>query len=323
MELKDFCCPKCGGKLQAKGGLYECACGAQFADNTLQKVYEKMQRNLQETMGAVLSGRDMEKYRSWLSQLWEATQAKYADSENIVGICQQIKSLYPDNFVANFYEVANKGNADSVKKFLGKIDVGDAEQSIFIEDILTFMIKSLKKGYIRDVRYLIERAYAECDIQKFEKYCTLLETEANKLDAGVYEVNIPRHVFLAYSGKDMETVLELADYLENEGVTCFTALNNLQHGRKAVDNYEKLIEKAIDNCQIVVFVSSKNSRNMSCEALSKELPYIRKKDLEKSPYGNGTAYAKLSLKCKKPRIEYRIDNEKTQAFADIFLKSIS
>ena len=139
------------------------------------------------------------------------------------------------------------------------------------------------------------------------------------MDKGVYETSLPRDVFIAYASEDIQTVLDLASDLEENGFSCFVALRNLQHGRGAADNYEKEIYTAIDNCKMIVFVSSKHSRAIKRDALRLELPYIKKKDLENAPSGLKLNYQSLPQEYKKPRIEYRLDNERTMA-ADIVLK---
>ncbi len=178
----------------------------------------------------------------------------------------------------------------------------------------------MSSDYIVPVTYLIERAFKNTDLQKFEHYISLLEAEAQKISEGIYETVLSRDVFIAYSSKDMDKVLSLLQTLEENGFTCFAAMRNLQHGRNAVANYEQALQTAMDNCAILIFVSSKNSRSFACDALKQELPYLKRKEMENAPleYRNGT-YSSLPARYKKPRIEYRLDNERTLA-ADMLLK---
>ena len=58
--------------------------------------------------------------------------------------------------------------------------------------------------------FLIERAYKSTNLVKFEEYVTRLETEAAKVDSGIYSTLNPRDVFIAYSSRDMDKVIEAA-----------------------------------------------------------------------------------------------------------------
>jgi hypothetical protein len=127
---------------------------------------------------------------------------------------------------------------------------------------------------------LLDRAGSVLSPEDKQKYLTAFEQEAEKLEAGLYDLSIPRDVFLAYSSKDMKKANEVLNFIESNGLTCFAAFRNLQHGRDAVANYEKALHTAMDNCSIFVFVSSVNSRNTSCEAMSREIPYIMRRDMQ-------------------------------------------
>lgn len=323
MAYERFCCEKCGGNLKLNNGLYFCPyCGSQFADALIEKAYKKLEFSLRERFGDLvreeLVKREQERFLPLLRQLWDKSQEKYTDSKAIISICRKIKDIYPDNFIANFYEVANSGTVSQINGFLNGIDV--KENSIFIEDIVTFMVKSLELGNVASLNYLIERAYKQSDLEKFEEYATLIETEANKVDEGLYNTDVPRDVFIAYSSKDIDKVLELVENIESQGLTCFIAMRNLRHGRGAKANYLTELQKAMKNCHNLVFVSSKNSRALNCDALKIELPFIKELDIANIPVGYKNDYTNPKiLGYKKPRIEYRLDNEKTP-FADIFLK---
>lgn len=318
-----LCCQTCGGNLVQIGDIFECEyCHRQYNDIVIERAYKKLENSLKAKFGDLVHEEivknEQEKFRPLLSQLWQKSQEKYTDSKAILQICKQIKEIYPDNFIANFYEVANSGSVSQINEFLNGVDV--VENSCFVEDIVNFLIKSLEMGNVASLNYLVERAYKNTDMELFERFSTLIETEAQKVDAGAYNTDIPRDVFVAYSSKDLPEVLKLVEAIESQGVNCFIAMRNLRHGRGAKANYETELKKAMDNAGMVVFVSSKNSRRMDCDALKIELPYIKRKDIENIPAGYKNDYADSRvLGYKKPRIEYRIDNEPTP-FADRVLK---
>ncbi|MBR2336678.1 MAG: leucine-rich repeat protein [Clostridia bacterium] len=323
MSNGNMCCEKCGGNLTLKGDVYVCHyCNSQYADVIIEKAYKKLEFSLREKFGDIVQEeivkREQEKFLPLLRQLWEKSQEKYIDSKAILSICSKIKDIYPDHFLANFYEVANSGTVAQINEFLNAIDV--KENAIFVEDVVSFLVKSLEMGNVASLNYLVERAYKNTNMAEFESYSTMIESEAQKVNSGLYKTDLPRDVFIAYSSKDLPEVLKLVEVIESQGLTCFLAMRNLRHGRGSVANYEAEIQKAIDNSGIVIFISSRNSRCLDCDAIKVEIPYIKKKDLENIPLGYKNNYADVRLLgYKKPRIEYRLDNAPT-ILADRILK---
>ena len=315
MELEYLNCPICGAnhleKDASDDSLWRCVyCGARFAMNTAKNEYAKLKSTIQADIGSMIDEAMLrakeEKYYNLRSHLWEKVHAQYTDSAAIVSICRDIKKINPHDFLASFFEVANAGTPEEVAAFLNGISAD--ENAVFMDLVVDFMIRSLNSKHILPVAHLIERAYKNQDLKKFEEYTTRLEQEAQKVDAGVYSTLIPRDVFIAYSSKDMDAVTELVELLESNGLSCFVAMRNLQHGRNAVANYSAALKSAIDNSKMIVFVSSKNSRNFSCDALTEELQYIRESEIKSAPAEFKNDYARLPYKYKKMRIEYRLDN---------------
>jgi len=281
VELK---CGKCGGELKVSGRLYECAyCHAKYESDNVEK--EKA------ALASILDEQKQEQLAHRRHMLWEEIHAEYVDSDAIVALCRSLRKLLPDDFSARFFEVANSGTEKQVNEFLRSVDTADTAQAFWAEEIIRFMLKSLRAGNLLAVQSLIERAYKNTDLEKYEEYSTAFSAEAKRVKGGVYEPNEPRDVFVMYSGRDMKAVEELVECLEERGMTCFVAMRNLQHGRGAVANYQNSIEKAMNACKTVAFVSSKFSRSFSCDAVRIELPYLMK---------NGQ---------NKPRVEYCLDSD--------------
>ena len=64
----------------------------------------------------------------------------------------------------------------------------------------------------------------------------------------------------------------------------------------------------------MLFISSKNSRSLKCDAVKHELPYLKKSDLAKlSLKFPNVPYEKIDYRYKKPRIQWRIDDNKSLA----------
>lgn len=305
-------CKMCGGKLAHIDDVWVCDyCGATFEPERVDNAGEELRR--------VLDDIAEEKVANLRRRLWDKMNEKYTDSVEIVRVAKEIRATLPDDFFASFCEVTNSGNAAEVNAFIDNID--EREQREFLEVIIKFMLKSLKAEYLLSLNNLIERAYKGIDLNKYEIVTNALAEEAKKVDSGVYELNMPRDCFLAYSSKDMNVVSELVAALEDQGISCFVAMRNLQHGRGAVQNYQHALETAMDNCKVVVFVSGKNSRNLSCDAIRHELPYIKRRDCERVPaqYGN-MPYDKIPSMYKKPRVEYRISVGEGNTAADKIVK---
>ena len=292
MSFKVLQCPVCGaGGVEARGTGYFCRyCTTEFSDNAAEEAFKRLSESIDSRVESIIDERlrreKEERFYNLRSNLWEKVHAKYIDSDAIVAICTDIKKIEPHDFLAEFFEVANSAPAAEVSEFINKINVRANE--LYLDLVIDFMISSLTSEYIAPTNYLIERAFRGKDLVKFEEYITRLEEEAQKVDSGVYETMVPRDVFIAYSSKDIDKVLELMTVLEENGLSCFVAMRNLQHGRGAVANYEKALHEAIDNSKMLVFVSSKNSRNFQCDAFKKELSYIRQSELMAAPCPQNT-----------------------------------
>ena len=308
MELTGHRCPRCGAELEKNGGNgWKCKyCGGIFDDATAEKNAKQTQDLFDEAK--------RERINNIRRVLYDATTAEYISSNDIKNACDELKKYLPDDFRANFYEIAVGNNLKKLTSAIRKIDVEQNYDEI--ENIVVFLIKSLQSEYLLELNNLVERAYKGRDLQKFEKYATEISVQAEKVQAGVYETKLPREVFVAYSSKDMEKVSELVEVLESQNIKCFVAARNLRHGRGSVENYDKALKDAMDHCKSFVFVSSMNSRSLSCDALEIEIPYIQKQDIENAPPEYRNNYAAIPHRYKKPRVEYRIEGSKGFNAAD-------
>ena len=273
MAFYEKSCKNCGGDLNQIGdGQFKCAyCGSVFAVETVEKHMEELHR--------LFGDSKLEAISNARKNLYDAVNAEYISSQLVHECCMTIKQLIPDDFQANFYETAIGSNGRRIAKAIRRIDV--KENSDCVETMIKFLLASLQSEYILETGDLIDRAYKGTDLVKYEKYSTELSLEAEKLDDCVYMTSYPRDVFVAYSSKDMNKVFELVECLEEQGFSCFVAARNLRHGKGAVENYDKALREAMDNCRSFVFVSSMNSRRPGCDALRKEIPYIKSLDIEK------------------------------------------
>ena len=321
MGLEQLKCPACGAdkleiRLENGETIYTCGfCGIEFVDHVGIKEYEKLEATIKAGLGSVIDEALLRertaKYYNLRSMLWGKITARYTDSAAIVSICRDILSIAQHDFLA----IANSGTREEIADYISKID--ETENALLIDLVLNFIIKSLKEEYIVPTAALLERCGKIFSPQKKQEFLSAFEAEAAKVSDGIYEVGLNRDVFLAYSSKDMPKVIEVLNFIESNGLTCFAAFRNLQHGRDAVANYERALEEAIDHCSIFVFISSTNSRAFTCDAFKKEIAYIRNTELRE--HREYRSYELLPEKYRKLRIEYRLDNKPTP-LADRALK---
>jgi len=295
-------CKTCGAPLtQRDEYTWECGyCHNVYSDRSVRDEAESLLKRL-------LQADKLEKVANLRKNLYDAVNEKYTDSNEICSICGKIKALLPDDFMANFYHTANRGTP---KEICEAIKSANAVADIsLVEGMVRHIVRSLHSKYVLPLQNLVERAYKETNLRKFEELSTLISTEAEKINSNWYNTAITRDAFIAYSSKDMDKVEELVEYMEENGKSCFVAARNLRQGRGAVQNYERAIYEAIDNCKWIIFVSTPNSRSMECDALGVELKYVKSHDVEAAPPEYRQAdYHDIPEQYKKLRVQYRVDN---------------
>jgi len=302
-------CRTCGGALtQIDSYSWKCPyCKNTYTDEKVRQDTESIQKLLKE--------HDIKTVSNLRHTLYNQVTAENPSKKEIVRTCTSILALMPDDVGANFFYTVETGTKKDISAAMREFDV--EKNAEYVELVIRFCIKNVTRGTNLALSNLIERAYRDTDLTKLEKYKTEQSREMDKVDKGIYSTTIPRDAFIAYSSKDMKRVEELVEVLEDNNITCFVSARNLRHGANAVENYQHALEEAMDNCKIFVFVSSLNSRNVDCDALIYEIPHIKKKDIENTPFElRQQDYTKIPSIYKKPRIEYRIENSKFKNAAD-------
>ncbi|MCD8207121.1 MAG: UvrD-helicase domain-containing protein [Bacteroidales bacterium] len=291
-------CGQCGGELdEVSSGVYRCACCG--------NLYTKKEQDVEAAFLASLGDERYARLSAARQNLWNAMHAEFVSSEACLNYARELKSYVPSDYYANFAETVNGRSDRDVSDFLNGSSREDMDK--YADAVLDFMLRCLTPRTLNAVCGYIDRAF-ELTSKEHTKYVNLYETEAQRVCEGIYELTTPRSVFLAYSGEDYMYVTDLCDFLEEQGMTCFVSARNLRHGRGAADNYEKALKTAMDNCSVFVFVSSKNSRNLSCDALRLEMTYIRERDRRYAPpeYRN-LPYDRIPATYKTRRVEYLVD----------------
>ena len=297
--VKQSCCENCGGDLyQLPSGQWKCQyCSTLYDDKNAQAQVDSLRQLLDEAK--------METISNLRRNLYDAVNATYISSEKIITICTEIKKYLPDDFHANFYEMAVAASDAELADYILNINIDEHYSSA--ESILRFLLRSPQPAFMLAVSDLIERAFKGRDLEKYDEFSVMFSTENEKVNRGVYETKLPRDVFVAYSSKDMRKVIELVEYLEAQGLRCFVATRNLRHGKGAVENYNKALEEAMTSCKTFVFVSSVNSRSFGCDAVRIEIPFVKQLDIDSAPPEYHNHYDKIPENFKKYRVEYRLD----------------
>ena len=309
MELTQHRCKNCGGTLEPfREGKLKCShCASLFDVESAEKNTKKMQQLFDDVK--------QEAINNLRRNLYNAVHAEYVSSNDVHEICAAIKQYLPDDFQANFYDIATGSNVRQITDAIRRIDVKTHYEDL--DGILDYLIRSMQVEFLLELNNLVERAYKLRDLSKFEMFSTAISQEAQKVQMGIYETKLPREVFVAYSSKDMNKVSELVEILEAQGMKCFVAARNLRHGKGAVENYDRALKEAMEHCKSFVFVSSRNSRSIGCDALEIEIPYIQKKDMENAPPEYRNNYAAIPHRYKKPRVEYRVEESIVPNAADV------
>ena len=268
MNFTIITCPLCGNNNSSmftqNNEQITCSyCNVSFVNEQFEDFNSKMDRYFDE--------QKQEKIANIKFNLYSAVHDQYKSIDKISTYARELKLLSPDDFLANFYDTVCNGTCSDVNTFLNDI-TNFRENKPFIADIVEFMLTSFEEANILSLKNLITNTFQ--DEEKID-LLTRLEDECAKLCDGMYASFIPRDVFVAYSSKDMVKVNKIVEYLESQDISCYLALRNLRHGKGAVENYQNELKNAMKHCKCVLFVSSKNSRSLGCDALKIELKYIQ------------------------------------------------
>ena len=299
MGIVEHRCKRCGGDLQKiNDANWKCPyCGSKFDDDTAQKYTRTLQDLFDESKQEMIS--------NLRRNLYDAVTADYISSSDVLEKSNELKKYLPDDFAAKFFAIAAGNNVRALTQHIRNIDVKANYEEM--DMVIDFLVRSIQPDFLLDLNNLVERTYKMKDLARYEEYATKISKEASRVVNGVYETKLPRDVFVAYSSRDMKLVVKLVEELESQGLKCFVSARNLRHGIGSVENYDIALKEAMDNCKCIVFVSTPNSRNLSCDALKVELPYVKNHDLENCPleYRN-KSYTTIPHEYKKNRVELRV-----------------
>ena len=306
MQYEEIRCRVCGGTLKKLGeGSYCCNyCRALWERDNLDDYMEQVRASVRGEVTEALLMQQQERIANIRHNLHRVVHQRNIDGNAVKHYCEELKKYLPEDLQAEFYSLA-WDDAGEVNRFLDGVDVKKAGKWL-IRDMIDYTRDPLRMENLSSLRCLVERAFQD-DPALQEQYDTFLDEDEKMNRDGVYNETKSRDVFLAYKSEDIKIVNELCDYLERNGLECFLATRNLKHGRDARNLYEDRLYRAIDNCRVVVFISTRLSRTLG-NALDIEFPYIEKIDRQNAPveYKN-MKYSQIPAKYKKPRVEYLVE----------------
>ncbi|MDR3216965.1 MAG: toll/interleukin-1 receptor domain-containing protein, partial [Clostridiaceae bacterium] len=234
---------------------------------------------------------------------------KGLDTEAVKAAAKEVLRYKPLNIFARLYTILF-GNKSTFQEDLLKLLKSDFTKEDVEDDIL-FIKCLLEEDYNIDFhapiiafveRYIMPKRSGQ------KSLITDLEKLAVEYDSGMYDAYKQRDVFIAYSSKDQEEAEGLVTYLTSQGISCFISCRNMKHGTGSDALYWDTIKTALDRCKIFLFINSKNSRNVACNAYSKELSFVLEADQDAYAAAVPTVYRrKRSLSAKEIPDAYRKD----------------
>lgn len=266
MELKRAVCTNCGNELEVdyKKSIGQCdACGSKFViENAIKLNKVEVDRT-----------KELSNLRKLLTEA-----VKTYDYRTIERMSDQIRSMIPDDFRANYYHAfacQHLNRPKYIKSFYTDFDVlyTDDERNEVIEHLI----------HNCDLR---DRKEVFSFIEQIDKDKINLFNEVFKKRVAVEDnyAIISRDVFICHRSTDISIASKLVEYLEKDGNQCWISSRNLRPNDS--ENYWSNIEDAIRTCHVFLVISSQDSM------LSSDV----RQEME------------LALKFNKPRIEVKIDD---------------
>ncbi|MBP5216699.1 MAG: hypothetical protein J6038_02560, partial [Bacilli bacterium] len=253
-------CENCGSPLQKEGDLFVCPhCGFTYE--------AERQEEIAAAIEAALSAEKIEKLANARKLLYDSVHAKYPSKEAVVDNARLVLSIHQDEPLAQMYLLSHDEDSYDLIRFLASIQLDPFRA----QEVYRWLLPSLNARLVGPLKDFVDRHFQD---QEKTKRINEIEEEVLRIDEGVYVPTLARDVFLAYSSSDMASVIHIIDLLEENGLTVFAAFRNMRHGKGAQENYLSVLKEAMASCKSFLFLSSNHSRQMSCDALKVELPYL-------------------------------------------------
>lgn len=165
-----------------------------------------------------------------------------------------ILALIPDDFVSNFcLEFVHKLEGDP-RKYEALLASGAPCLQEEAEFCLKLALENYEGRNKDSIIRFIENHFTASAKSLYMTKLNDIDVNWNRKEADYQR--IPRDVFICYSSKDSAVCERFYHQLEEKGIKCWAAFNNL---RPNTINYKSDIEYAISNAKVIVVISSNNS----------------------------------------------------------------
>lgn len=259
-------CRRCGGELEEQNGGYVCKyCGKSWRSQSFSD-FDDMLKACDE----VSRRRRAEDIANLRRLLWAETHRQNVSNAEVARVSREILKYLPQDLYANFY--LSTCDNRSVARFINTLnlnEVPDDDLSLMVN----YLTDALKKQWFLPADTLV-KSVRSASLRA--TLCDALEAKKRAVDNCVFEPRHHRNVFICYASEDISIVNRVVAALERENVECFVAARNLQHGSGAKDNYEREIHEALDNCDMLLFFSSADSRNLQRDCYKLEIDYVKR-----------------------------------------------
>jgi alpha-tubulin suppressor-like RCC1 family protein len=271
MKLQTAKCTTCGAslKLQVDKTISECSyCKSQIiVSNALDFNKVKLDRS-----------EDIKKYRLNLSKF-----VKNNSLEEILRASSLIKDIIPEDNLASYYFAYAKQLMSSPKFIYQFYESKHLLTKDELDEIVDHIVEH---SDLRD-KSRVTSFLEEHDISKVSAY--LVAYDNRVIEEDNYS-DIPRDIFICFSSENKAVAKKVYETLEDDGYSTWISLKNLRPNNK--ENYWDDIKKAINNCSIVLVISS--GQAMVSKDVIKEIELAKKEN--------------------KKLIEYKIDEIKHTSF---------
>lgn len=253
-------CTNCGSTAiirEAHDGFCKCeACGSTF---NVPRAQEFAKVTLDHTQ-------DIRAWREYLAKQLRLQQesAKARDYGGVKLFAQKILSVLPDDFCARYYvALGNRydGNDTDFVDFLKHAEFG-AVTPEERKEVTDSLVASAEPKYIDDIKDFISRAYPDSPHSYDAALDRSVKLYIQKLR---YARTSDRDVFICHrtAAPDQDIADAICTRLEERGLRCWIAPRNILAGSQ---NYERDILKGVENCRMLLLVSSfKSIYSEDCE----------------------------------------------------------
>ena len=219
--MKNYKCQNCGAQLKKQtNGTYYCEyCRHSYNDDSVEKAYEIACREIKIATKTVVSEvilqEKLEKIANARQNLYKARTRKLISNDEVKTWAIEIRKYNPYDVQATFFMLASSKRFGELNNYLKQINAKDNVH------LLAGFVQYLTNGQfvekcILTINDMISSSIPETS-PAYKQIHALIAKSAKQFNSGIFDENLPRDVFVAYSSKDKAKAYELVEYLEEKG----------------------------------------------------------------------------------------------------------